>query len=160
MKIQIKTMWGSVLFEHTTKDNSVKKTVVKAVESGATLIGANLRGADLIRIISQRTIVPEEGSFIAWKKGANQHLIKIEVPADAKRHSSLTGRKCRCEFAKVLDIRNSKGYKVKECCSQHSSDFTYRIGEIIKPDNYDPDPLEECSHGIHFFISKQEAKDW
>ena len=30
----------------------------------------------------------------------------------------------------------------------------------VKPDSYDPNPLLECSSGIHFFITKQEAEDY
>ena len=53
MKIEIKCRFtGSVLFEHSVKDNTVKLTVLAAVEkkvslSGAYLSGAYLSGADL-----------------------------------------------------------------------------------------------------------------
>ena len=46
-KIQVKTLWGTLLYEHKGKDNSVKKTVEEAVKSGADLGGAFLGGADL-----------------------------------------------------------------------------------------------------------------
>ena len=46
-KIQIKSYFGSVLFEYESEDNSVKKTLVEAVKRGADLKGADLRGADL-----------------------------------------------------------------------------------------------------------------
>ena len=169
-KIQIKTLWGSVLFEHTTKDNSVKKTLIEAVSrdaylggadlSGAYLSGAYLGGTDLKKIEPLFRIVPEEGSFIAWKKCSENHLVKLEIPSGAKRHNHLGGRKCRAEFVKVLDIRNSKGHKVKECHGQHDQKTIYEIGKIVRPDSYDPDPLRGCSNGIHFFLTKQEAKDW
>ena len=180
-KIQIKTYWGSVLFEYEKTDNTLKQTLEKAVSEGANLrgadltgadltgadlrgadlTGANLRGADLKKIQATTQIIPETGSFEAWKKGENDHLIKLEIPAKAKRHNYIGGRKCRAEFVKVLDIRNSKGHKIKECRNgPHGIKTTYRVGEIAKPDQYDPDPLTECSNGIHFFISKQEAKDW
>lgn len=69
--------------------------------------------------------------------------------------------KTKIQIKTYLDIRNSKGHKVKECSNgTHGEKINYRIGEIVKPDSYDPNPLEECSHGIHFFITKQEAKDW
>jgi len=129
--------------------------------TGAYLRDANLRDAYLNKIKHLFQIVPEEGAFIAWKKGKDNHLVKLEIPAEAKRHNALGGRKCRAEFVKVLDIRNSKGHKVKECYNVTNRINTlYRIGEIVKPDNYDPSPLEECSHGIHFFLTKQEAKEW
>ena len=128
---------------------------------GAYLRDANLRGANFNKIKHLFQIVPEEGSFIAWKKGEDGHLIKLEIPPNAKRHNALGGRKCRAEFVKVLDIRNSKGHKVKECRNgTHGERILYRIGEIVKPDSYDPNPLQECSNGIHFFLTKQEAKDW
>jgi len=126
----------------------------------ADLRGADLRGADLKKIEYLFRIVPEEGSFIAWKKCVNNHLVKLEIPAEAKRHNYLGGRKCRAEFVKVLDIINTKGHKTKECYGQHDRKTIYRIGDTVKPDSYDPDPLKECSNGIHFFLTKQEAKDW
>ena len=158
-KIQIKTVWGSVLFEHQADNNTTKKTVVSAVNTGADLTGAYLTGADLRKLQSYNSIVPEVGSFIGWKK-AGGCLIKLEIPAKAKRHSSLTGRKCRAEFVKVVNITNN-GKKVKEAFTAvHGPKTVYKIGQTIYPDSYNPDLKIECSNGIHFFISKQEALDW
>jgi len=189
-KIQIKTYLGSILFEYKKENNTIRKTVEEAVRTGATLSGATLSGANLSgatlsganlsganlsganlsgatlsranlnKIKHQFQIIPEEGSFIAWKKGRDNHLIKLKIPKEAKRHNCITNRKCRAEFVKVLDIRNSKGHKVKKCYGLYKSDFEYKIGEIVKADSYDPDPLIECSNGIHFFGTKQEAKNW
>ncbi len=48
IKIEIKHFFtGSVLFEYEAEDNTLKKTLKKAVKSGADLRGADLRGADL-----------------------------------------------------------------------------------------------------------------
>ena len=48
MKIEIKCQFtGSVLFEHSVKDNTVKLTVLAAVEKKVSLSGADLSGADL-----------------------------------------------------------------------------------------------------------------
>jgi len=217
IKIQIKSIFGEILFEYEKENNTIKKTTQEAVRTGADLrgadlrgayltgayltgadltgayltgadlrgaylrgayltgaylrgadlrgaylTGADLRGADLRKIKHLFQIIPEEGAFIAWKKGENKNLIKLEIPKDAKRHNHLAGRKCRAEFVKVLDIRNSKGYKVKECHNgtHPLGKVLYRIGEITRADNYDPNPLIECSGGIHFFLTKQEAKDW
>ena len=55
IKIEIKNRWrGSVIFEYSSVDNTLAKTVVEAVKrganlSGADLSGANLYGADLCR---------------------------------------------------------------------------------------------------------------
>jgi len=46
-KIEIKTFGDTVLFEHKAGDNTLKKTLEKAVEEGADLRGADLGGAYL-----------------------------------------------------------------------------------------------------------------
>ena len=46
-KIEIKSMFGSVLFEFEKENNSIKDTLIEAVKGGADLRGANLRGANL-----------------------------------------------------------------------------------------------------------------
>ena len=47
IKIQIKSIYGSVLFEYEKENNTIKDTVVEAVKSGANLRYANLRYANL-----------------------------------------------------------------------------------------------------------------
>jgi hypothetical protein len=46
-KIEIKTVWGDIIFTHEKENNTVKDTLQKADKSGADLYGADLRGADL-----------------------------------------------------------------------------------------------------------------
>lgn len=46
-KIEIKSVFGSVLFEFEKENNSIKDTLIEAVNSGANLYDANLYGADL-----------------------------------------------------------------------------------------------------------------
>ena len=46
-KIEIKTIWGDIIFTHEKENNTVKDTLQEAVNSGAYLGGADLRGADL-----------------------------------------------------------------------------------------------------------------
>ena len=48
IKIEIKSRWtGNVLFEYSSENNTTRETVRKAVECGADLYGADLRGANL-----------------------------------------------------------------------------------------------------------------
>ena len=46
-KIEIKSIWGSVLFSYEKEDNTIKDTLEEAVRSGADLGGAYLGGANL-----------------------------------------------------------------------------------------------------------------
>lgn len=35
---------------------------------------------------------------------------------------------------------------------------TFNAGKIVRPDKYDSDPRVECTHGIHFFLTREEAE--
>lgn len=132
--------------------------------SGANLSRANLRGTDLGKLIYDEDTAfcalqcPETGSFIGYKK-AHGYIVELEILADAKR-SSATSRKCRCSAAKVLSITtiSGKSTKVKEIASNRDSNFVYRVGEIVRVDCFDENRWNECSTGIHFFITRSEAE--
>ena len=48
IKISIKNRWtGSILFEYSSVDNTLAKTVLEALKGEADLYEANLRGANL-----------------------------------------------------------------------------------------------------------------
>ena len=132
--------------------------------NGASLNGASLDGASLdgaINVPYIPMVCPEEGAFVGWKKVDN-YIIQLEIPQDAKR-SSATTRKCRCEYAKVLNILTLDGNNadVSEVVNtNYKPSVTYKIGEIVRPDAWDDDRWRECSHGIHFFINRREAVDY
>ena len=49
IKIEIKSIFGSVLFSYEKEGNTIKETLEKAIKDGANLYGANLYGANLTR---------------------------------------------------------------------------------------------------------------
>jgi hypothetical protein len=97
---------------------------------------------------------PEEGSFVAFKI-AQGKIIKLLVPSSAKRSSSTT-RKIRVSKAKVIDI--SEG--LTEIKSDYDSDFVYRVGKTVEVKDFDEERWNECSRGIHCFLTRQEAETW
>jgi hypothetical protein len=127
----------------------------------ADLYEADLYGAKNIPFLPQTIVCPEEGSFVGFKKVGKRYIVKLEIPAEAKR-SSATKRKCRCEFAKVLSITNLDGTEsnLSEVQNNNYASTTYRVGEMVYPDSFDEDRWNECSHGIHFFITRQEAVEY
>ena len=132
--------------------------------SGADLSFANLSGAKIeLEFLNKFYPIacPEAGAFIAWKKCRNNTVVKLEVTENAKRSSAFS-RKCRCSEARVLAIENIDGtpYKENSVSSQRDRTFIYTVGEIVKVDDFDEDRRNECSTGIHFFITRQEAVDW
>ena len=98
------------------------------------------------------------GEFIAYKKAANNTIVKLKIPKDAKR-SSATTRKCRCDKAIVLAIEYIDGrqYESKSVRSNYDKSFIYTVGEEVSVPDFDENRWNECSTGIHFFITRQEA---
>ena len=125
---------------------------------GANLYGANLREAKNIPFIP--LVCPERGSFTAFKK-CGSYIIELLIPQDAKRCSATT-RKCRASYAKVVAITNMDGSQAEvDHVTNHAYDpIEYKIGEYVHPDSFDDDRWNECSHGIHFFINRQEAVEY
>ena len=118
---------------------------------------SNLRGSEYVPYIPLQC--PSDGAFVGWKK-VNNVLIKLEIPADAKR-SSATTNKCRCDKAKVLGFYDSLGSKelnITELVNdKYGKKCKYVKGEMVYPDSFDENRWNECSHGIHFFVNKQDA---
>ena len=80
---------------------------------GADLRGADLRGANLSELtVAQTSILPDEGDIIGWKKALALDgapiIVKLLIPSDAKRSNS-TGRKCRANKARILDLQDRQG---------------------------------------------------
>ena len=225
IKLQIKSVAGSILFEYEKEDNTILQTLIAAIKEGAYLYGANLKGANLYgaylyganleganlewanlkganleganlkgaylkgaylygvnlewanlkgaylkganlegaNLKGAKDIpyiplnCPSEGSFIGWKKVCG-NLIKLEIPEDAKRLSSVS-MKCRCDKARVLSVWNMRlEEEVSEVVNHaYNQNTLYKVGEMVYPDSFDEDRWNECSHGIHFFINKQDA---
>ena len=129
---------------------------------GANLSDANLCGASIDQMMWNIYTVfyplqcPESGSYIGYKK-ASGLVVELEIPADARR-SSATSRKCRASKAKVLSITdingNPGGDQVR---SNFDPNFVYAIGETVEVTDFDDNRWNECSTGIHHFITRAEA---
>ena len=134
---------------------------------GADLTGAVLTGADLFGAIADEetrgfwSVCPEEGSFIAFKKLKDDKIAKILIPEHAKR-SSATTRKCRCSEALVVEIKDRNGNNVGEGFSKQADrsgcKLLYKVGQTVFPDSFDEERWNECSNGIHFFMTRREAE--
>jgi len=123
---------------------------------GANLCNADLWGADLPRY--ER--LPEAEDFVAYK-GCKNHVVKLRVPADADRTSSLVGPKCRAEYVEVVEVLDEDGNECgdEEAVSWYDCSAVYREGERVEPDDWDADIRVECTNGIHIYPTLDEAKE-
>lgn len=128
--------------------------------NSANLIYANLRSADLNSaidaeyILAQSSILPETGPIWGWKKCKNGVLVKLVVGNTAKR-SNATGRKCRAEHIKVLEVIGAE-----VGISQYNGTTLYRVGQVVRCDKWNEDRWTECGGGIHFFLTRIEAEKY
>ncbi len=156
----------AILFEDDGA--TIRETLVAAVKAGAYLSGANLSGANLsgaylsganligaknADLAIARTRIIGDGQLVGWKQCNNGVIVKLSIPADAKR-SHAWGRKCRAEFADVLEV-----FGADKGISQHDGKTEYIAGQRVTPDSFDTDWTSECAPGIHFYISRIEAEN-
>ena len=142
------------------EEGGVRADLHDANLRGANLRNANLRGAKNIpSYLPQLVVCPPTGSFTTFKKGANQTIIELFISKNAKR-SNATTRKCRCNWAKVIAIWDIDGKPINSTYSLHDDKFIYSVGQYVKVDNFDDNRWNECSAGIHFFMSKEEAEKY
>ena len=141
-----------------------RANLTKVDISGARLYAAVLENAILDDIIFDdntknfRIHCPEKGAFIAYKKGLNNLIVKLLIPSDSRRVSS-TMNCCRCDKAKVLEIKNFEGTKFfDEAWSTVAEGFCYKLGEWVYAENFNEDRWYDSTGGIHFWMTEEEAK--
>ena len=127
---------------------------------GAYWYGANLYGADLRRALTggtkglAATTIAGEGQLVGWKKCQDGVIVKLSVPAEAKR-SNATTRKCRAEYVEVLDVIGAD-----EGVSIFDENVVYKVGGTVRCHKWNDNRWNECSGGIHFFLTREEAEDY
>ena len=120
--------------------------------SGADLYRANLSGVKNAELAIAKTRILAEGALIGWKKCRDNVIVKLRIPEDAAR-SHAWGRKCRAEFADVLEVIGAE-----VGISKHDGKTEYRVGERVTAPNWCDDWQQECAGGIHFYITREEAE--
>jgi hypothetical protein len=141
--------------------NLSRADLSRADLSGANLYGANLSGANLSEvkqkelIIARTQICPQEGAFVGWKKLSGNFIAKLVILHDAKRLNAIGSRKCRASKVFVHEI-----FGATEAYDKHTGKCLYKQGYEVMPDSFDENIQAECSNGIHFFMTREEAQDY
>jgi hypothetical protein len=146
--------WSNLRGSNLSRSDLSGSDLSKSNLSWSDLSGSDLRKSKNIDalVAARLLIVPQDGELIGWKKCQNGVVVRLSIPAKSKRHNA-TGRKCRAEFADVLEVIGAH-----VGISQHDPSFEYRAGARVTAPNYDPDRWNECGGGIHFYITREEAE--
>ena len=167
---------GAYLFEANLSEADLSEAnlsgayLFEADLSEANLSRANLSRANLSRAnyiekaknLFYPIACPEIGAFVGWKKarvktGGHECIVKLGITEDAVR-SSAAGRKCRCSKATVLEIQDLEGNVLEQAAvSDRDENFHYIPGTVASVLDFDENRWNECSTGIHFYITREEA---
>ena len=100
IKIQLKTVFGKLIFEYEKENNTIKDTLIEALQNGADLSNADLSDADLRGAYFR-------GAYLsnADLRGAKENKINI------KKIAVFTGLYQYSVYA-IIDSRNSKWIKM------------------------------------------------
>jgi len=82
-------------------------------------------------------------------------IVQLLIGIDVKRTTCLINRKCRAASAFVLEVENEEH---EVTVTNPWGATIYRQGKIVHPDSYDDDIRVDCLHGIHFYMTRKEAK--
>lgn len=140
---------------------STNNGFTKCIISEHTLIDYNSFEFKSTRVI-------KEGDIVVYKKAisperASRVIVELLIPKEAKRSQAFSN-KCRAEFAIVKSIRTIGGGEtldLERAVSFHASQLNYRVGETVRPEEpFDEDWKVECTSGIHFFMTEEEALNY
>jgi hypothetical protein len=136
---------------------------------GADMTGTDMRGADLYSALLEGVKFPDpvidlSGCKVGYKKVWNrdrseQVVIELRFPEGAKLVSTVIGRKCRASEAIAVRCL-SPGYEdATQFWSMYDDLFPYKVGETVRPtEPFDDSIAVECTSGIHFFTTREEAE--
>lgn len=126
--------------------------LLQANLSGTDFVGANLGDAMLDENEKCRLGIILDEPIVGYKMSMEGKIIELEIPEGAIVFSINNG-KCRANKAII-----------KKCDGiQHSMfdrNFEYKEGKKLKIGNFDLRSNIECSTGIHFFRTKNEAENY
>lgn len=121
--------------------------------SEANLYGANLYGADISENESYRKGLILREDMIGYKKCRDGVIVTLKIPKGSVVFC-INGSKCRTNSAEVVAIDGAK-----RAYSQHNG-MSYYVGDRFNVWNFDCIYNVECSTGIHFFRTREEAENY
>ena len=152
IKLGLAIKWG-VENKANLRSADLRSADLRAADlRSADLSGTDLRSAENAELAIAQTRILPEGSLIGWKKCRDGVIVKLRIPEDAER-SHAFGRKCRAQFADVLEVIGAE-----VGISSYDKKTEYRVGERVTCGKWGEDWTQECSGGIHFFITHLEAE--
>lgn len=141
-------LWSTCFARADLRSADLTRADIRSADlRDANLTGARLGGARL------PDFQLPGGDIVAYKK-CREGIVRLLIPAAARRTATLVGRKCRAEYAIVTVTPGGE-----PAHSRLMPEFAYIVGSTVRPtEPYDPDIRVACASGIHFFATHEEAE--
>lgn len=138
-------------FEHANLCNA--RFTSAHISKGTSFDSANLHGCEFDGEEKNRLGRILDRPITGYKKSGEGDIVTLEIPAGAIVFS-INNRKCRTNRAKVIDTEGKP-----ELSSIFDKRFKYHVGdEIVPMGEFDLMYNIECTSGIHFFLTREEAE--
>ena len=128
----------------------------------ANLYNADLKSANLENAYLDKKELIRKGKIqdkkvIVYKKCHNK-IVTLQLQIGSIVFS-INNKKCRTNKVKVIAIDDDKteGLTIE---SDRDNSFIYEVGKMAEVKNFDLMYNVECSTGIHFFWTKEEAESY
>ena len=133
----------------------LRNAILRNADLSADLRNADLSGADLRNAILDvkekcRLGVILSKARVGYKQLANGSLCQISIPKGAIVFC-INGSKCRTNKCEVLE---------GEGVSKYDGKTKYKVGKKLEIKNFNLMYNVECSTGIHFFWTIEEARSY
>lgn len=160
--------------EDANEDRRELRDGVKDAVKTARQASRAVRGiTDSIETVEDKSMLVEtlDEPRIGWKATKN-HIVKLYLPKGTRvvhPENSWGNNKKRCNKAIVVQLYEASNFTYGSLIpttnlydrSRYQDDFSYSVGHEVTPNTpLDTDLESECTSGIHFFCSKEEAIDW
>lgn len=166
--LQNSSMFHTSLFNaNLTNANLCSADMRYAALNDTCLDYANLHNANLYNAnLSNVKLCNAKGNLIEYRKGKilteniigykkckDNIIVTLEIPRGAIVFS-INGNKCRTNRAKVIAIDGAdRAFSIYKYMS-------YYVGDEFNIYNFNCQYNKECGEGIHFFMTKEEAKNF
>ena len=103
--------------------------------------------------------VPQGDIVSVWKKVRENLIVRLEIPADAKR-INIDKTRCKADRVIVKSIEDLDGNpsKKKSVASLHDPGFIYKLGDTISIYSFKEDT--SMTDGIYFFMDRKNAEKY
>ena len=174
---------GQPFIQATYRDGRCHGRLTSYYEDGTLRSEVEYADGKVLRVVSLRDqkgrdCVLGDGELTVWKvaktevetahgEGLGREwvpvYVRLTVPADAKRVTPASGQtqyKARVEFARVEEIFDRKGNRYQEAVSAIWGGATYKVGEVVRPNGFNPDIQTQCEQGIHVHLHREHCDQW